>query len=154
MESKKKGNNKVIRSEISQDFAQELYTVLLQYQKKYPLTEQKKKGLYIYVADFFKFKNDTILLLFQSPEGVRSSKDQIVLGVYEDEVLHRTAIRDAKQFYSKKLIKRILIDSLSLLHFKPDINKSYPENFPPVYYYKVVNDQLVLNKIDTVWSTW
>ena len=134
----------------------ELYNKLIDYQEKYPIPKKdlKLEALYVYDAFFYKLKNDTFVLISRSPQGLNVANGDLIFGVYRDNNLLPTFIRDHWEFYSKKFLREIITDSASLKMFQPKPQIEYPESFPPLYTYKVEGTKLVLNKIDTIWDKW
>jgi len=90
----------------------------------------------------------------RAADGIYLSGWNLILGVYQNNQLAPTIIRDTSSFYSKRFINKMISDSLSLKQFQPIEGAAYNESFPPVYEYKVENDRLLLNRIDTVWNQW
>ena len=138
-------------------FSQELNSKLLDYQNLYPLpidNKRKKSGLYVYIVSFYKTHSDTMVTIKRAADGIYLSGWNLILGVYQNNQLAPTIIRDTSSFYSKRFINKMISDSLSLKQFQPIEGAAYPESFPPVYEYKVENDRLLLNRIDTVWNQW
>ena len=137
-------------------FDTSLYRVLLNYQKLYPIPTNTKNEpeIYVYIASFYKVKDDTTMNIIRSSQGYRSLEDTQAYGPYEDHSLAPTIINDSKYFYSKNFIKKVIIDTQSLKRFRPIRGVDYSETFPPVFEYKVSNRKLLLNRIDTGWKRW
>src|SRR4051812_30767000 len=97
----KKGDSAVVNNE--KYFDTSLDRALLSYQKLYPLPTKTKKEseIYVYIAYFFKAKDDTLVDIFRSSEGYRVLAGEQEYGLYEDSSLAPTIIRDSKYFYSK-----------------------------------------------------
>ena len=87
-------------------------------------------------------------------DGLSSIGWDLVLGVYQDTSLLPTFIRGDSALYSKGFIKRHIYDAASREIFAPHKESDYSEGFPPVYQYRIKNDKLLLDKIDTIWSKW
>ena len=137
-------------------FDTSLNNALLNYQKLFPIpdTSVDKDVKYIYVALFSKIQQDTIVQIIRSGQGYKTIEDEIAYGIYENDSLAPTVIIDKKYFYSKELVKNVITDSQSLLSFRTIISKDYPENFPPLFTYKVKRNMLLLESVDTSWLKW
>jgi len=136
-------------------FNAELETIIIDYQRKYPIpVEEKGQNLYIYLVSFYQKGSDTVLTLKRPADGLSSIGWDIVLGVYQDSLLLPTFIRDDSTMYSKGLINKYILDSFSRQLFSPHLGRDYSEAFPPIYHYKVKKGKFLLDKIDTVWSKW
>lgn len=137
------------------DLDKNLYNAILKYQKKYPIPKLNHKEvgqmIYLYKVYFFKEKKDTIILLQRSPAGL--SKLDKGYGIYQDDILYPTFIYDDNNL-GTKFIKNKVNDTEKNKKFYWLIGATPPENFPPVYKYKVKNNELQLVKIDTVWQKW
>jgi hypothetical protein len=130
---------------------------LKNYQKKYPIPlyhGDNDPALYVYTAVFYKFEQDTIVRIKRSSNGCSLSGWDLIFGVYQDSQLQPTIIKDSSAFFSKAFINNAVSDAQSLKEYVPDPEIDYPESFPPVYEYRVNGKNLVLRKIDTVWSKW
>lgn len=142
-------------SENVQPLSSELKSIIIDYQKKYPIPyNEREHGLYIYLVSFYKKANDTIVTLKRPADGLSLVGWDVVLGVYQDSLLLPTFIRDDSALYSKGLINKQILDSASRELYSPRIESDYSESFPPIYQYRKKNGRLILDKIDTVWSTW
>ena len=97
---------------------------------------------------------DTLLLIWRSSEGASAAKDGIIFGVYKDEKLLPTVILDTKEYYGKRFITEAVADTIELKKIEPDKKSNYPENFPPLYEFKVKGSDLILYSIDTVCAKW
>jgi hypothetical protein len=142
-------------SENNQPLSSELKSIIIDYQKKYPIPFRgERHDLYIYLVSFYKKASDTIVTVKRPADGLSSVGWDVVLGVYQDSLLLPTFIRDDSALYSKGLINKHILDSASRELFSPHIERDYSEGFPPVYQYRKKNGRLILDKIDTVWSKW
>jgi hypothetical protein len=138
-------------------FDESLNKELINYQKLYPIPAKEKGDeavLYIYIVSFYKENLDTIVLVKRASDGVGLHGWDLTMGIYQNKDLLPTIIRDSKDFYSKNLVNKIVVDSQSLNIFLPITGKDYPESFPPVYEYKLTNSKLIFSRIDTVWTKW
>lgn len=152
-----KGNKQSVTSKIDPgSISGELYSKLLEYQKKYPPSKSSAKNvLYVYEVFFKKqLPSDTILLISRSSEGVIANESEVVFGIYQDKNLLPTIVRDSKEFYSKNFLINTIRDSIQLQKFRPIAGKNYPESYPPVYTYTIKGRELLLKSVDTVWSIW
>jgi hypothetical protein len=127
-----------------------LYELIQKYQSKYPIPEDKSKLIYVYFVDCFKENNDTIIRLGRSAAGI--SKSDKVYGVYENEELKPTFIFDQSNLCDKLIMKKVKNKNND--RFYRNDNGSYPESYPPIYKYKLKNNELTLMKIDTIWLKW
>ena len=142
-------------SENDQPLSSELRSIIIDYQKKYPIPpKEKRHDLYIYLVSFYKKASDTIVTLKRPADGLSLVGWDIVLGVYQDSLLLPTFIRDDSALYSKGLINKHILDSASRELFSPQTGNEYSEGFPPIYQYRKKNGRLILDKIDTVWNIW
>jgi hypothetical protein len=132
--------------------SRELISKLIEYQQLYPLPTTKE--MYVYIASFFKKGSDTLLLIWRSSEGVVAFEEQKLFGPYSDEKLYPTVIKDSKELYGRNFIIKQNYDSMKLNNFKPLKGHRYPESYPPNYTFLVKGNQLILNRIDTIWKHW
>lgn len=156
---KEKKERKIIndakQSVKSSGLSRELYNKLIEYQHFYPIQKVARTDLLkVYEAYFTKAGKDTVLIISLHSDGVYALDNQILYGVYKDDNLAPTVIVDTKDFYSKNFVDSVVNDSNALNQLKPVKGESYPESFPPVYYFKVKGKYLMLTKIDTVWTRW
>lgn len=128
-----------------------LYNVLLDYQKTYPIPDKNpKKLIYIYKAYFWKVNRDTVLEIQRSPAGI--NKLDKGFGVYIDDILKPTLIYDKDSLGKEFILKKLINESKKQYYW---INKgNAPESFPPIYSYLVRDKKMILVKIDTVWKHW
>ncbi|RUT69455.1 hypothetical protein D0817_16605 [Flavobacterium cupreum] len=138
------------------DLDKNLNMAILNYQKEYPipqLTNKNEAGqaIYLYKVYFWKEMRDTIVVLQRSSGGI--SKLDKGYGIYQDENLQPTFIYDDNNLGSR-FIKNKINDIEKNKRYYWLKGATPPENFPPVYKYKVINNELKLVKIDTVWQKW
>jgi hypothetical protein len=95
-----------------------------------------------------------LLLIWRASDGVSANNNEQIWGVYKDDGLSPTVIRDSKDSYSKGFINRFVYDSSSLKEMEPIRGERYPESHPPPHVYKVAGTHLILKRIDTVWARW
>jgi len=136
----------------------ELYSKILNYQKEYPIPvlneRDSERFLPIYLVYFHSEKSDTFVRIIRSSGGVSFPKEFRLFGIYNDSNLYPTVIWDTENLLSARFLDTIKTDTLSLLKFLPAEDKDYEEAFPPIFTYKVLDNSLILFKIDTVWNTW
>lgn len=138
-----------------ENFNENLKTIILDYQKKYPIPNIKKKdpsdnSIYLYGIIFFKKENDTLIELRRTSSGIDSSFNGY--GIYKDKELWQTVIIDNDSLSKDLIYNRLKNDSLSR-YFRND-KEDYSEGFPPIYTYSITNKKIKLISIDTVWTRW
>ncbi|WP_298303783.1 hypothetical protein [Flavobacterium sp.] len=121
---------------------------LIEYQTKYPIPPNSKKGQYVYFALFKKNGNDTTFVISRSSAGL--IKDFKGYGIFEDKNLKPTFIYDDKH-YSKNFVYDTILNQNTKIFFE---NKSGRESYPPNFTYLVRKEKLYLLRIDTIWSRW
>ncbi|MFN7777140.1 hypothetical protein [Flavobacterium sp.] len=132
------------------DIKQPLKTVILDYQKKYPIptSDKSKGGIYVYPIVFKKEGNDTLITITRSSSGVINNSKGY--GVYEDDELFPSFIYDDNNLSLNFILNpKKEIDSKYLLK-----SKSFRESYPPIYTYVVRKNKINFMKIDTIWSRW
>jgi hypothetical protein len=128
-----------------------LEKVLIDYQKKFPVTSNKaiaKNSIYIYTANFSKDKKDSLLILSRTSNGVADYFKSY--GIYQNEELQPTLVYDVDNIGSKFILKKI--SKLDKKYYSKET--VFREGFPPLYTYLVKNKELKLIAIDTVWESW
>jgi hypothetical protein len=125
--------------------------VLIDYQNKFPipsLKDKERKRIYIYSANFWKNKKDTLLVITRSSSGITPNIKGF--GIYEDKKLKPTFVTDENGLGNKFILKKIM-NIKEEFYWK---GENFPESFPPVYTYLVKNKELKFIKVDTIWKHW
>lgn len=113
-----------------------LYTVLIEYQKKNPFKETPENSIYVYEVYFYQ---DSTLSVTLSPIGV-NLEERNLYGIYKDESLKATYIVD-KSRIGKRFVKK---------YFQKDLKKFTQKGFVindamyPEYIYKIKGKNLIL----------
>jgi hypothetical protein len=152
-QSNKEKKGLIKRAMLSSDLSTNLYREIVRYQREFPLPKNPKFGLYFYYLVFSKLKSDTIFAITRPGDGLFHSDVNSVLGVYKDSILAPTIIKDG-MFLGRDLITKAIVDTNELMKFVQKPGHDYPESFPPIYMYKIHGKELVLEKVDTIWSQW
>lgn len=113
-----------------------LYTVLIEYQKKNPFKETPENSIYVYEVYFYQ---DSTLSVTISPIGV-NREEKNLYGIYKDKTLKATYIIDNNRI-GKNLVKK---------YFQKDLEKFTQKEFIindaiyPEYIYKINGKNLIL----------
>jgi hypothetical protein len=130
------------------DLNDNLYKILLNYQKKNPLPSKEntnktsflvsKNLKYVYEVYFFKEK-DSSLYVTLNPSGANFEEESY--GIYQDELLKPTYIIDSIRI-GNKFVKNYKKEGLSnyILKNAPIIDVIYP-----TYIYKIKGNKLILS---------
>lgn len=119
------------------DLNDNLYNVLIDYQKKNPFKEAPENSMYVYEVYFYQ---DSTLSVSLSPIGV-NLEEKNPYGIYQDETLKATYIIDNSKI-GKNLIKK---------YFQKDLDKYIQKDFVindamyPEYIYKIKGHKLILS---------
>lgn len=117
------------------DLNDNLYNVLIDYQKKNPFKEAPENSMYVYEVYFYQ---DSTLSVSLSPIGV-NLEEKNPYGIYQDETLKATYIIDNSKI-GKNLIKK---------YFQKDLEKFTQKDFVindamyPEYIYKIKGKNLI-----------
>lgn len=118
------------------DLNDNLYNVLLDYQKKNPFKETPENSIYVYEV---YFDQDSTLSVTLSPIGV-NREEKNLYGIYKDETLKATYIIDDSRI-GKNFVKK---------YFQKDLEKFTQKHFVindamyPEYIYKINGKSLIL----------
>ncbi|MBK1895270.1 hypothetical protein [Chryseobacterium paridis] len=118
------------------DLNDNLYNVLIDYQKKNPFKETPENSIYVYEVYFYQ---DSTLSVSLSPIGI-NLEEKNLYGIYRDESLKATYIID-KDRIGKNFVKK---------YFQKDLEKFTQKDFVindamyPEYIYKIKGKNLVL----------
>ncbi|MCT2408598.1 hypothetical protein NZD88_13690 [Chryseobacterium antibioticum] len=119
------------------DLNDNLYNVLIDYQKKNPFKEAPENSIYVYEVYFYQ---DSTLSVSLSPIGV-NLEEKNIYGIYKDETLKATYIID-KGRIGKNFVKK---------YFQKDLDKYVQKDFVindamyPEYIYKINGQKLILS---------
>lgn len=114
-----------------------LYNVLIDYQKKNPFKEAPENSMYVYEVYFYQ---DSTLSVSLSPIGV-NLEEKNIYGIYKDETLKATYIIDNGRI-GKNFVKK---------YFQKDLDKYVQKDFVindamyPEYIYKINGQKLILS---------
>ncbi|WP_137905822.1 hypothetical protein [Chryseobacterium sp. 2VB] len=122
------------------DLNDNLYNVLIDYQKKNPFKDAPENSIYVYEVYFYQ---DSTLSVSLSPIGV-NLEEKNPYGIYKDENLKATYIIDNTRI-GKNLVKKYIQRDLDKFVVKDFVinDAMYPE-----YIYKIKGKELVL--IDSI----
>jgi len=117
------------------DLNDNLYNVLIDYQKKNPFKEVPENSMYVYEVYFYQ---DSTLSVSLSPIGV-NLEEKNPYGIYKDETLKATYIID-KNRIGKNLVKKYIQRDLDKFVLKDFVinDAMYPE-----YIYKIKGENLI-----------
>jgi len=119
------------------DLNDNLYNVLIDYQKKFPFKEIPEHSKYVYEVYFYR---DSTVSVSLSPIGV-NLEEKKTYGIYKDENLKATYIIDDNKL-GKNLIKN---------YIQKDLEKYIMKNFVindaiyPEYIYKIKGEKLIFS---------
>ncbi|WES99324.1 hypothetical protein P2W68_06830 [Chryseobacterium arthrosphaerae] len=122
------------------DLNDNLYNVLIDYQKKNPFKDAPENSIYVYEVYFYQ---DSTLSVSLSPIGV-NLEEKNPYGIYKDKNLKATYIIDNTRI-GKNLVKKYIQRDLDKFVVKDFVinDAMYPE-----YIYKIKGKELVL--IDSI----
>ncbi|WP_419869782.1 hypothetical protein [Chryseobacterium sp. CT-SW4] len=122
------------------DLNDDLYNVIIDYQKKNPFKEAPENSMYVYEVYFYQ---DSTLSVTLSPIGV-NLEEKNPYGIYKDKTLKATYIIDNSRI-GKNLVKKYIQRDLDKFVVKDFVinDAMYPE-----YIYKIKGKELVL--IDSI----
>lgn len=117
------------------DLNDNLYNVLIDYQKKNPFKEAPENSMYVYEVYFYQ---DSTLSVSLSPIGV-NLEEKNPYGIYKDETLKATYIIDNSRI-GKNLVKKYIQRDLDKFVVKDFVinDAMYPE-----YIYKIIGKNLI-----------
>ncbi|MEA1849453.1 hypothetical protein U9K52_11065 [Chryseobacterium sp. MHB01] len=118
------------------DLNDNLYNVLIDYQKKNPFKETPENSIYVYEVYFYQ---DSTLSVTLSPIGV-NREEKNLYGIYKDETLKATYIIDNNRI-GKNFVKKYFQKNLEKFTQKDFVinDAMYPE-----YIYKINGKNLIL----------
>ena len=113
----------------------DLYNIVLDYQKKNPFKETPENSIYVYEVYFYQ---DSTLSVSLSTIGV-NLEEKKPYGIYQDETLKATYIIDDKKM-GKNFVKKYIQRDLDKYIIKDFVinDAMYPE-----YFYKIKGDKLI-----------
>ncbi|WP_185207980.1 hypothetical protein [Chryseobacterium sp. C3] len=117
------------------DLNDNLYNILINYQKKNPFKEAPENSIYVYEVYFYQ---DSTLSVTLSPIGV-NREEKNLYGIYKDETLKATYIIDNSRI-GKNFVKK---------YFQKDLEKFTQKDFVindamyPEYIYKIKGKNLI-----------
>lgn len=124
------------RKKNNTDLNDNLYKILIDYQKKNPFKEAPENSIYVYEVYFYQ---DSTLSVTLSPIGV-NREEKNLYGIYKDETLKATYIIDNSRI-GKNFVKK---------YFQKDLEKFTQKDFVindamyPEYIYQINGKNLIL----------
>jgi hypothetical protein len=124
-------------------------TIIINYQKTYPVKNSQNKNQYIYQAVFNKEGNDTTITLVRIDAGYLKFQKEKLYGLYKDNELENFTLHDKSRLSINQVnvYKKNFPDSLLKV-------TTLSHKITPIAKFKIINKQPKLIKIDTVFSTW
>ena len=125
--------------------------ILIDYQSKYPIPKEnheRGKRIYLYIANFSVINKDTLITITRSSSGITETTRGY--GIYQKDGLLPTFVVDNKNVGERFLLRKNN-NNIDKYYWKSDV---FPESFPPLYTYKVIDEKFKLVKIDTIWNNW
>lgn len=123
--------------------SEDIYNAILKYQKENDFSKSKNfdsfSKNYVYEVRFYNYK-DTTIAISTAPSGIIGRSLKNVYGIYSDDKLYPTIIRDENRL-GKKVILEYKKNNLESFYYP---NPPITDISIPIYIYTVKNGKLIL----------